>query len=49
MAPLILEARINLSIPVLTSVLTLFVGYIPMAIRARILGGLVQPYSGELA
>lgn len=48
LGPVLLTIRADYSIPVLTSVVTLFISYLPMAFRARLLGGLIEPYFQDL-
>lgn len=45
--PLLLEVRAEHSIPVVTTLITIALAYVPMAIRARLLGGLIEPHLGE--
>jgi hypothetical protein len=47
--PLLLRARAAIDIPVVTTLVVLFLTYVPFAIRARILGGLVRPHLAQLA
>lgn len=35
-------------IPILPAVLVMFISYLPLALRARILGGLIEPYFSDL-
>jgi hypothetical protein len=42
--PLLQHARAEWSIPVLTTVLVTFLSYLPMALRARLLGGIIEPH-----
>ncbi len=42
--PILVRFRQDVDIPVVTSVLTLTIAYLAMSVRARILGGLGEPY-----
>ena len=48
MIPIYLWMKLHLDIPVVTSALILFSAYLLMALRARILGGLVRPHLAQL-
>lgn len=47
LVPVALELNVQHSIPVVTSMATAIVGYLTMSLRARILGGLCEPYYGD--
>ncbi len=42
--PMLINLRADYSIPVVTTMLTLVLAYLAMALRARVLGGLGEPY-----
>lgn len=46
--PLLAGLRAAVPIPILTSLVVIFLGYIPMAIRARIVGAMCAPYMDQL-
>ena len=46
--PLLLDLRTEVDIPVITTLVTLFLAYLPMALRGRVLGGMVEPFLGDL-
>lgn len=46
--PVVLASAASIPIPMLPSVLAMFLIYLPLALRARILGGLIEPYFSDL-
>jgi hypothetical protein len=48
LGPVLVKLQLEYSIPVVTTFIALFAGYLAMALRARLLGGLCEPYFREL-
>jgi hypothetical protein len=46
--PLLIDLKLAVDIPVLSTLVVLFLGYLPMALRARVLGGMVEPFLADL-
>lgn len=46
--PLLIDLGTEVDIPIVTTLVTLFLAYLPMALRARFLGGMVEPFLADL-
>lgn len=48
LVPLLIDLKAAADIPVLSTLAVLFLAYLPMALRARLLGGMVEPFLADL-